>query len=542
MRSYITDRQNVDGTPNHLKSTTGIATDKARHTRRAQDPSWPTYAPYPSEDVDMVKWTPIPYLPDETAPETYRFPGDDMPPHERPNPRQQWNRHGPQWEARLDGEVRRDELGDMEDAGKLLSALICVMIVELDHSYPFNPPWLMHLDDPHMTRPEYEQVMRSKFTIKPEHNHDTPEEALTLIEMIHRRPVDLATRICKARGGKNREKENRDLLPDVEIPGLRGQWYHHTRLYSDWGGIEHNHACRIQHSPFDPAIEIPIYRVDTGNAHEAMMQQIMDPDAEDPHAASQPDGLPANPLYVPIPRDRPQGHNTAHLEDAALNERGITRLDPTKKTTLFDLLTHDRIYNSCQRFLDHMQESRELFEKIIDVKDLTRRIALMASKRDPQPLEVRKSYERTAMAIGVYHEWMWGDRHVALKRYGELFKAYGALGATVGRKRLSTEVQSVLERDFRTITPRLGLAMAWRNYNSSVITTMPIVRRVKSLIPTPLEGCILESDFDCLKGLSPDDINQLAEWALTTAYRGYQDRGYRVPGRGIHGLGIPCML
>ena len=155
----------------------------------------------------------------------------------------------------------------------------------------------------------------------------------------------------------------------------------------------------------------------------------------------------------------------------------------------------------------------------------------MASKRDPQPLEVRKSYERTAMAIGVYHEWMWGDRHVALKRYGELFKVYGALGATVGHKRLSTEVQSVLERDFRTITPRLGLAMAWRNYNSSVITTMPIVQRAKSLIPTPLEGCILESDYDCLKGLSPDDINQLAEWALTTAYRGCQDRGYRVPGR-----------
>ena len=202
----------------------------------------------------------IPSGPNDMFPERYRLQGEDIPRNARPNPREQWDRHGPLWEARLDGDVRRDELGDMEDAGKLLSALICVMIVELDHSYPFNPPWPMHLDDPHMTRPEYEQVMKSKFTIKPEHNHDTPEEALTLAEMIHRRPVDLATRICKAR-----EQQNRDLLPDVEIPGLRGQWYRHTRLYFNWGGREHNHACRIQHSPFDQTVDIPIYRVDAGD-------------------------------------------------------------------------------------------------------------------------------------------------------------------------------------------------------------------------------------------------------------------------------------
>ena len=141
-----------------------------------------------------------------------------MPPHERPNPRQQWNRHGPQWEARLDGEVRRDELGDMEDAGKLLSALTCVMMVELDHSYPFNPAWLTHLDDPHITKQDYEKAMKSKFTTNPEYNHDTqsksnPEEALTLIEMIHRRPVDLATRICKARGERTERRRTETYCP-----------------------------------------------------------------------------------------------------------------------------------------------------------------------------------------------------------------------------------------------------------------------------------------------------------------------------------------
>ena len=99
----------------------------------------------------------IPSGPNDMFPERYRLQGEDIPRNARPNPREQWDRHGPLWEARLDGDVRRDELGDMEDAGKLLSALICVMIVELDHSYPFNPPWLMHLDDPHMTRPEYEK-------------------------------------------------------------------------------------------------------------------------------------------------------------------------------------------------------------------------------------------------------------------------------------------------------------------------------------------------------------------------------------------------
>ena len=95
-----------------------------------------------------------------------------MPPHERPNPRQQWNRHGPQWEARLDGEVRRDELGDMEDAGKLLSALTCVMMVELDHSYPFNPAWLTHLDEPATASAHY--LFRASSTTVPYHIRNWP--------------------------------------------------------------------------------------------------------------------------------------------------------------------------------------------------------------------------------------------------------------------------------------------------------------------------------------------------------------------------------
>ena len=58
--------------------------------------------------------------------------------------------------------MQRDELKNIEEAGKLLVALICIMIVELDHSYPFNPAWIMHLDDPHLTeKHEYDHTIAS---------------------------------------------------------------------------------------------------------------------------------------------------------------------------------------------------------------------------------------------------------------------------------------------------------------------------------------------------------------------------------------------
>ena len=130
--------------------------------------------------------------------------------------------------------------------------------------------------------------------------------------------------------------------------------------------------------------------------------------------------------------------------------------------------------------------------------------------------------QRESVAFGVYQEWMWGDRHIALKRYGELFVCFGAI---VGQEHQSAEIQRKLEIDFGPIdTPRKGLHLAWKNYNSSVIMTMPIVRQVKTLIPIPLEGYILGTDYDCLNGLSPGDINRLAEWALITAHKEFPHR------------------